>query len=690
MPDVRLGGCRLTPISGYLKALAVLRLVCSQSDRHVRGWWEGDTFVIRSELSEDELVRFFLEQYVPTPVVAPWNADSGFYAERRPSGPRAVAAIEQSQLPRLEPYRKTIRAARERLAAGNHREPPKEAAKADLIEDLRSFLPDDALPWLDACVLLTGNGPSYPPLLGSGGNDGSADFTKNQMQRLAEIMISPKQPIEHLLRASLCGHASPHATRDIAIGQFSPAHSGGDNAGMGGARDSLVNPWDYVLLIEGATCFAAAATRRMAESGPGSLSYPFMVRAMPVGLPSSTPAEIEKSRHELWLPVWQSPSTFPELSALLGEGRAQLGRHTVETPTEFALALSRAGISRGVAGFARYAFHQRNGKSYFAVPAGVLHVRERPKEALADNALFWLNRVRALPDRSDRLSRAVRSCEQALYSLAANDTPEEVQGALSALTQVERAVSLLPVVARGSVLPLTALSAAWRHAADDGSVEFRLAASLASLDLRPYLLPVTEGRFARWEKSTVRVVVQPGRLVESLLAILHRRALEAEPSGSEARGRPVPVLPADLAAFLLGATDDARTESLLRGCLAVEPNVGDVHRGSDLGDARPLPALFGLLALASSREPLRGVVLPPTPGLLAAAALGDSLRATSLAVRRLRGAGLVPLAPAHAADRRLTRRAAAALAFPLADATRHALARKLLRSVPEPHEELTA
>ena len=87
----RLNGCAPTPLANYLKALGVLRVIAEQLDPGTRGYWEGERFVLASNKSEPELLTFFLEQYAPTPLVAPWNKGSGFFA-----GDPVVGPIEAS------------------------------------------------------------------------------------------------------------------------------------------------------------------------------------------------------------------------------------------------------------------------------------------------------------------------------------------------------------------------------------------------------------------------------------------------------------------------------------------------------------------------------------------------------------------------------------------------------------------
>ena len=82
-----LQGCSPTPLAAYLKALGVLRLLSSgansvtgePTDPHVRGWWEGERFHLQTALGRDDVLWFFLHDYAPSPVIAPWNGGSGFY-----------------------------------------------------------------------------------------------------------------------------------------------------------------------------------------------------------------------------------------------------------------------------------------------------------------------------------------------------------------------------------------------------------------------------------------------------------------------------------------------------------------------------------------------------------------------------------------------------------------------------------
>lgn len=77
--NLELPGCTPEPLMAYLKALGTLRLVAEQKDPDARGWWKNDVFWLRSTLDRDGLAKFFLEEYRPTPIVAPWAGGSGFF-----------------------------------------------------------------------------------------------------------------------------------------------------------------------------------------------------------------------------------------------------------------------------------------------------------------------------------------------------------------------------------------------------------------------------------------------------------------------------------------------------------------------------------------------------------------------------------------------------------------------------------
>ncbi|MBL8857026.1 MAG: type I-U CRISPR-associated protein Csx17 [Planctomycetes bacterium] len=681
MSDILLGGCSPEPLGSYLKALGVLRLIGEQVDPEARGAWRSDGFALTSRLHATDLLEFFTKEYAPTPVIAPWNGGSGFFAK---DNHKALDAIAGTTDARLAPYREAIEAARSVLSRMELTDKPdKDAKERCLLPTLRAELSDAALNWIDAAVVLTSDGPKYPPLLGTGGNDGRLDFTNNQMQRLVDVLLpksaKDKQFAERALEASLFG-TPQSGMKSSAVGQFNPAAAGGANAGPGFSRDALVNPWDYIFTIEGALLFASAATKRL-ESGTGSgMAFPFMVAAAGVGYASASASDEGNSRNELWLPLWESPATLRELRMLFSEGRAKVGTRDARTGVDFARAIGSLGVDRGINSFARYGFHVRNGLAYMATPLGRLAVHRRPKIDLLAPLDAWLVELRrkGMGDKSPAsLQRAVRGLESAILDLCSgtNELPLEV---LAELGEVERVLSRSrePLVA-----PVPALDAAWLSAADDGSVEFSLARSLASTGLRERLVRVRWSAPWRWqENDDGRTMWSDAGLVENLLAVIEREEIESSRDGEPQAPtrRPFAAELGALQAFIDDRIDDARLERLLRG-LALVDFGHTVPPPEVYGRAGDMPsAAFGVLALVYSREPRPGVRLPRTAGMIPRAASGDLVSAVAMATRRLRGAGLEPRVELLHEPRARALRTAAALAFPLGSRALSRLAQRIL------------
>lgn len=104
--NVRLEGCGITPLSGYLKALGVMRIVSQQLEPSIQGAWSGNCFILSGPLDEDGLSDFLLKEYSPTPIVAPWNGGSGFNPNDDKRALNAILALEDE---RFTPYISVIR-----------------------------------------------------------------------------------------------------------------------------------------------------------------------------------------------------------------------------------------------------------------------------------------------------------------------------------------------------------------------------------------------------------------------------------------------------------------------------------------------------------------------------------------------------------------------------------------------------
>ncbi len=711
MPEHILAGCRPVPLAGYLKALAVLRLVGEQADRTARGYWRDDVFVLQTSLDRERLLEFFLNDYAPTPIVAPWNGGSGFYEKGNRTAYQAMQAILGSATLRLSAYRSVILTGLKILKdfgiVEMFREDPR---KALLLTACRSRFPDSALPWLDAALVLAEKRPQFPRLLGTGGNDGRLDFTNNFMQRIVDILDpetgSATSESSRLIESSLFETATDQLGTG-KIGMFSPHQAGGANAGTGFGGKSQANPWDFVLMLEGAVLFAAAAVWRMGQDSSGTLSYPFTVRPTVAGYASATDADKANSQ-EMWLPLWGQPVVLSEIHALLAEGRARVSGRTARNGIDFARAVATLGVDRGIEELQRYGLQVRNGLSYFATPLERFRVREQESTRLLDGIDAWLTTFRRRATASHTpgsVQRSLRLLEESILDLCRRGGPDRVQRVLVALGNCEkvlgRSLGWTIDSTKSRLTPVPPLPVEWVREADDGSTEFRLAMSLASLwakcggqyaPFREHLEPVRGHHRAgslrvEWNPEAGRDVAwTEGALVPALNSILSRRLVMFARwgVGSFPDQGAYPSRASDITDFLELRVDDDKIAALLWGAILIDwPDYA--HR-SCIRDEHQLtpPALYSILKLClagNERDSSLGHI-PITPRLHRLAASGDGTSASRVAIQRLRASGLRPAVPLIHQQGEAVQRIAAGLLLPPDRDTIGLLQRTILRPHP--------
>ncbi len=729
-----LDGCAPAPLAHYLKALGVMRLVAEQADSEARGWWEGERFRLLTRLDSDELERFFLEQYQPTPLASPWNKGSGYFYPNDPG----LSPVEKSTAHRFAPLRDGVKDGRlllgelekadrdvrsiksevkgkedkaqkqilkeskeykERLARAERKF---KSLKTDLIPRIRLMWRGPHREWMDAAMVLLDDGtPKFPALLGTGGNDGRLDFTNNFFQRLNEVFDlnnadgHPRPFAKSWFAAALWGSATLGCQHGNAVGQYLPGMAGGANSGNGPDADSLLNPADFLLMLEGVILFNVNTTRRLGAShGSSRAAAPFVVGAQGAGYASAADSD-ESSRGEQWMPLWSQPMTLGELRHLLAEGRAQIGAKAVREPLDMARAITRLGVARGITAFQRYGYIERNGQSNLAVPLGRFSVPEQvvPYTACLDDLSAWLPRLRL--DARDtktrkaphRLKLVEHRLTEAIFAVVQH--PNEAacwQAILLALADVE-ATLVSGTQHRCGFIPR--LRPEWIHAADDGSPEVRLAVSFAlqaSQLRRQGKIPVDSVR-RHWlaAKNQETAAVMAGRSgMDDAIALVERRLIEAGQKGQ----RRLPLVAArraaaglsDLAALVSGEVDLDRTLALARAFMAID--------GQAWAAAPQPPQSPGItnwpddawlaIRLAMLPWPLPdGRCIHVDPAIVRRLASGDAASAVELALRRLRAAGLRPTVRMGMASLQTARLWAAALAFPISRNTAKYMVRRL-------------
>lgn len=376
----RIPGLNYTPLTEYLAALGLHKVIASQADPAALGGWVDDTFTVQTTL--DDIPSFLVTSYAPSPILSPWTNGSGF-GEKDKTPKVFIDLLESSTTSRLSAFRDALAAIRTVL-----RMPGAIAWRTDkgrFVQELRNWLPDDSLGWMDASVVLTGTGPAFPPILGTGGNDGRLDFSTNFHQRLAEVL--PELGAKPARSAGWARDMLAGVTRtplvSASIGQGDASAAGGPGTSIYGAADSIVNPWLYVLMIEGATLFASSAARRYGEQH-GRAAMPFTVQSSPDGpIPG---ASNEPSRGELWAPVF-GLLALSGVRQILQEARATWDGGSAQTVPAMYGALRTYGVDRGINKFQRFGFLQRNGLSFVATPLDTVEVVHRPEVVAAQTPL---------------------------------------------------------------------------------------------------------------------------------------------------------------------------------------------------------------------------------------------------------------------------------------------------------------
>jgi CRISPR-associated protein Csx17 len=411
-----------------------------------------------------------------------------------------------------------------------------------------------------------------------------------------------------------------------------------------------------------------------------------------VGYSSSTEAERSKGRAEIWTPIWDRPASYPEVRAFLGEGRADAGNRPATDAIGFAEAASSLGVDRGISSFVRYALLKRRGDSYVALPAGRFPVCYRAESDLIreelEPALHRFDRfLGSLGNQAPTsLTSARRQIDECIYELLLHGGAPRVKVLIASIGNLERLVSRRDPTRTMPDRPLGGLSTRWITAADDGSVEVRLAAALSSIrpagavgPIRANLTHVAPDKPWLWAEGAAQTAWIGNSLASRMASVVTRRVMDAERlsvEGSPFEAR-LAVRSDDIAAFLDGEVDETLLEDLIFGFLGVdwqrsvsrEALTELRSRWSVAVSDRPASRSWALLKLLFASSPLRSptggrLKVRPEPSIVPLLCAGRIGEACQIAQRRLLASGLNPLR-VRFPDGSDGARIAAALLFPV-------------------------
>lgn len=586
---IQLAGCTPEPIAGYLKALGVLRVLAEQVDPQLRGFWHENVFHLEG-ITQEQLVEFFCKDWQPTPVTQPWNNGTGYTKDSH---------LTISQAPRFESLNRLVAVCQEvaktvGLDALSKVTPQK---KKEVLRELRQHAPSDLRRGIEAAWIVTQDAEKLNFLLANGGMSGNADLGDLQNTALKLLFDfdtgNPLEVSEPCLRASIFREALEKTRIAKSIVFLDPGTTGSINGTIGESTEAQSNPWDYLLALEGLLSILPTVTRRYTQANDlQTACLPFAVRPSTAGQGTLTAAET--CRGEVWFPLWAKPLRWRLVEHLFTEAKLSVGNRPAVTGLDARRAIASLGCNRSINQFVRYGYFVRNGDAQFAIPLGRFNPEHRPEAVITTEVDSWLEQIGRIKRLSNSIESALNRVRLALWDHASGGSLLDV---VIALGQLEEARD------RSSIrTQLRVLSFAWVKAADDKSIEFRLALAEAA------------------KKATAHVFC-----------------------GLD-----------DVAAFLHHETDDERINEIVKGLKLIQ--IPDLARSTPLLQ-RVIPASFALCAIAHAWDNQQIVPLLES---------GNCLDATAIALVRLQQANIpTRLSSPISESAETARRFASALRFSL-------------------------
>ena len=706
MNEHQLYGCRDIPLSNYLKALGIFTILAREHPE-TKACWKNGVFVIYSNLSKKEIIDFMMDDYKPVPVINPlsWN--------KYKTTTKDVKSMLGSKFGhRLEPYRKTLDDLdgifKEFMVIYGLKKIKKEdidkVKKLTLLKLCRNRLQDNIIPIFDAVGIAGENACSFAPILGTGFNDGAFDMVENFIKHIGNIFdpegkIKSKKWLhmsmyDSVMSDEIEGDAAP-LIEGTSMGHNTNA-VGGSNSGYGFDGTSILNPWDYILMIEGTVLFAGSMSKQLSSSIDGKAVFPFSAGTSNAGYPTSSNEEKNEgnsTRGEMWMPIWESPASYREVRHVFGEGRAQFGNRYARTGTEFARAAVTLGTERKISQFRRFCIMKRKGKAYLTINAGKIQVKNRLAAGLLEDVDRWYERMdRTRSKNTARLDVLMKKYDECVMKFCSIGRKKDLQQILICIGKLEKYASIV-----AELEPLRILRAEWIEECYDGTAEFRLAASLASIydkgigGIRKNLEDVVDGKWGpKYEKSPSCVWNENGDMLKNMVQVLRRRCLDGKISKCDTapiNGK-IYAGKSDIIQFLYGKLDAGKIGDLILPLSMTDMRNINVTPWKNEIDVIPVPEAYGIIKMLYPSK--RREKIPYEMSVLNSLSAGRINDAYSKASYILHAHGMSPLrhSKKRGAARNTTisdivkKHLAASLLFPISDEDRFEN-RKDVITVPE-------
>ena len=681
--------CKTEPFGSALKALGVMKLIGEQKDPNIESYWENGEFRINTVLTKDEITAFFLKEYSPTPILAPWLSQSGFWPNY--SSPYMKMIVE-SGLSRFDSFRSSVDkiqsiinqiAYEQGLTPSDLQSKEKSKVfrsrnKEKLITMCRNELEDRYVYWSDAAVVIDTEGiAKYPPINGSGGNDARLEFTHTFIEMVASMLLKLDDKRNYdissnLLENSLFGTFTNNLRTNVSVGKFMPGLTGGLNQGEGIETDSAtVNPWDFIFFMEGITIWTSGLGRKNETANSMPIS-PFTVK---LSSPYSSADPSDPKSFELWFPVWKNPASIDEIKLIFREGRSDIGRRTASTGLQFAESVNSLGVDRGIDQFVRYSLSVKNGQASFLIPLGQYKVKMNRYPELLLGLEPFLSKLDLFirknnSDLPPSFTKARDEIERSVFDFTVNSDVYNAKRVVISLGKFEHLLSThLSIVSKSGLSPLSGLDPKWLKAMDDRSIEMKIALAVSSItfsakdkdawkkvgSIRANLESIKSVSGLEWSKEDTEFSWLGNSIYEKMANTMVRRLLSAE--RNDLHNLPlyskIKLTLNDISEFIHGNFNESLTEDLIFGLLLIDRRNNDIYNYAyDIIKKEEHPIIkpfdFALLKLIFLPEDIRigfdeTVHIIPESAIVSLLKAGRVADACEIAKNRLLSSNLKPI-----------------------------------------------
>ncbi|MEP0798258.1 type I-U CRISPR-associated protein Csx17 [Trichocoleus sp. DQ-A3] len=533
-----------------------------------RGFWQSGRFYLEAN-SINEIVETFLLNYCPKPIAAPWNKASGFLKTG------GVNTYLEAKAERWSNVATTFKRIQDRLEQEDLTKSSSEL-KLLLYPVLRRNVRERSFQnWL-ASALLIREVKGKPkaeinPLLGTGGNVSTVDLGATYLsccetvwdlqtgditqtaRTFVEAAIANVPLKDSLVKSGILCHLSPIAD---FLGELHNTSEVEDYPGNG-TSSQLANPVDFILAIEGLLNFSGNLSElKDGEFQGWSIAvYPLLLEVNSGSADTSDRSQL--SKYEVWLPIWNEPMGVESFREdILSDLRFRLAEQVNDT-IDFLQLLANCSEDLKFNRYARFGFWRRKGQGNYAIHIGLA---EPGSSDIGSELRQWRKFIKPHPQQSNQLYNLLMALEQSLTALAKGTA--SIQELLILLGRVELTLSDQNTPYHP---PQPRLSEEWAKQAyaEKPSPEFRLAAALASADLRRH---ISKARYSPtknvwfWSKQTHPV---RGQSLTVLADDLMRQWDEDDYHPSERSHLNASLT--DIQQFIEGALDETRILELAFG-----------------------------------------------------------------------------------------------------------------------------